>query len=458
MIDREKIFISDKNHLKKYFEDGCKPKEKWGIGAEYENFIFAKDTFQPVSYSGPRSIVTLFENMIDRFGWAAIRENNLIIGLGKGDSNISLEPGGQFELSGGINKSVHDVEKEMKSFMKEMKILTNELNLGLLSMGATPIWSLKDMPLMPKDRYKKIMAPHMKKVGKYGLDMMFRTCTIQVNLDYSSEDDMAKKVKVGFLLQPLATALFASSPFFENRDTGYESWRANIWKHTDAARTGIPKFIFDKGLCFSDWVEFALDVPMYFIKRDEKYINLAGESFRDFLSGNLKSMPGDKPFYSDWVNHLTTIFTDVRLKSFIEMRGADGGPSYNVTALAAFWTGLLYDNEALDNIFNLSESWTWEEISSLNEEVCKFGLDAKFRGRALWDLAGDVLNVSALGLRNRKFLENSYDESIFLSPIEEMIKERVSLPNKLRARFNNKGSNGIDSILENFNFYQGFQR
>ncbi|OUX44923.1 glutamate--cysteine ligase [bacterium TMED277] len=458
MIDSENIYILDKNQLKKYFEDGSKPKEKWGIGAEYENFIFSKNTLKPINYSGSISILTLFENLIDRFGWTPIKENNLIIGLRKGDSNISLEPGGQFELSGGIKKSVHDVEKELKSFMREMKILTTEFNLGLFSLGTTPVWKLTEIPLMPKDRYQKIMAPYMKKVGKYGLDMMFRTCTIQVNLDYSSEDDMAKKLKVGFLLQPLATALFASSPFFENRDTGYESWRANIWKHTDAARTGIPKFIFNNGLCFSDWVEFALDVPMYFIKRDEKYVNLAGESFRDFLSGNLKSMPGEKPFYSDWVNHLTTIFTDVRLKNFIEMRGADGGPSYNVTALAAFWTGLMYDNEALDNIFNLSKSWTWEEVSFLNEEVCKFGLDAKFRGKALWGLAADVLNISALGLRNRKFLENSYDESIFLSPIEEMIKKKVSLPNNLRARFNNKGSNRIDSIFENFNFYQGFQR
>ena len=458
MIDSENIYILDKNQLKKYFEDGSKPKEKWGIGAEYENFIFSKNTLKPINYSGSISILTLFENLIDRFGWTPIKENNLIIGLRKGDSNISLEPGGQFELSGGIKKSVHDVEKELKSFMREMKVLTNEFNLGLCSLGTTPVWKLTEIPLMPKDRYQKIMAPYMKKVGKYGLDMMFRTCTIQVNLDYSSEEDMAKKVKVGFKLQPLATALFASSPFFESRDTGYESWRANIWKHTDAARTGIPKFVFDKGLCFSDWVEFALDVPMYFIKRDEKYINLAGESFRDFLSGNLKSMPREKPFYSDWINHLTTIFTDVRLKNFIEMRGADGGPSYNVTALAAFWTGLLYDNDALDNIFNLSKNWTWEEISFLNEEVCKFGLDAKFRGKALWNLAADVLNVSAMGLRKRKILENSYDESIFLSPIEEMIKKKVSLPNNLRTRFNKKGSNRIESIFENFNFYQGFQR
>ncbi len=458
MVDNENIeYISDKDHLKKYFEDGCKPKEKWGIGAEYENFIFSKDTFQPVNYSGSSSLLTLFENLIDRFGWTAIRENNFIIGLRKGDSNISLEPGGQFELSGGIKESVHDVEKEMRSFISEMKILTNEFNLGLFSLGATPVWSLQDMPLMPKDRYKKIMAPYMKKVGKYGLDMMFRTCTIQVNLDYSSEYDMAKKVKAGFMLQPLATALFSSSPFFENTDTGYESWRANIWKYTDAARTGIPKFIFDKNLSFSSWVEFALDVPMYFIKRDEKYIDLTGESFRNFLSGNLKNMPGEKPLYSDWINHLTTIFTDVRLKSFIEMRGADGGPSYNVTALAAFWTGLLYDDEALDNICKLTENWTWEEVNFLNKEVCKFGLESTFRGKSLWSLAADVLDVASLGLRNRKIFENSYDESIFLSPMEEMIKKKVSFPNSLRARFNNKGSNKIKSIFENFNFDQGFR-
>ena len=450
-------FILDKSVLKKYFEEGCKPKEKWGIGAEYENFLFSLETNKPISYAGPTSISTLFENLIDRFGWIAIRENKLIIGLKRGDSNISLEPGGQFELSGAVFSSVHEVEKEMQSFIREMKILTNELKIGFFSLGAAPTWSLKDMPVMPKDRYKSIMAPYMKKVGRYGLDMMFRTCTIQVNLDYSSEKDMARKVKIGCSLQPFATAMFASSPFFGNRDTGYESWRANIWKQTDPKRTGIPKFIFNEGLGFSDWVEFALDVPMYFIKRNKKYLNLTGESFRDFLSGNLKSIPGEKPLYSDWINHLTTIFTDVRLKSFIEMRGADGGPSYNVTALAAFWTGLLYDTEALDNILKLTENWNWEEINSLNEDVCKLGLNAKFRGKRIWGLTEEILEISALGLRNRNFKENSLDESIFLSPLQKLLKTRISLPRSLRDYFDSKDNKKIQDIFEEFTFYQGFQ-
>ena len=322
-VERGTDFLN-RDQLRHYFEKGCKPNSEWGIGSEYENFILSLDSKRPIGYDGPKSIATVFDLLINKFEWVPIFEKSNIIGLEKEKANISLEPGGQFELSGAIKKTVHEVNQEMISFIQNMKVVCEELGLGLFSMGATPFWKRNEMPVMPKSRYKKIMMPYMKKVGTQGLDMMLRTCTIQVNLDYSSEADMAKKIRVAVCLQPLVTALFASSPIFEGNNTGYQSWRAQIWKNTDSDRTGIPKFIFDSNLSFDSWIEYALDVPMYF-KKEGDYVNLSGESFRKFMKGQLKSMP-NRATYSDWIDHLTTIYR-CPSKNFIEMRGADGGPS-----------------------------------------------------------------------------------------------------------------------------------
>ena len=447
----------NRDQLRYYFEKGCKPISEWGIGSEYENFILALDSKRPVGYAGPKSISKIFDLLINKFEWVPVFEKSNIVGLEKGKANISLEPGGQFELSGAIKKTVHEVEQEMTSFMHNMEVVCEELGLGLFSMGAAPYWKRDEMPIMPKNRYKKIMMPYMKTVGTQGLDMMVRTCTIQVNLDYSSEADMAKKLRVAACIQPLVTALFASSPIFEGNNTGYQSWRAQIWKSTDTDRTGIPKFIFDDDLSFDSWIEYALDVPMYFIKRDGNYINLSGESFRNFMKGNLKSVPDQRATYSDWIDHLTTIFTDVRLKNFIEMRGADGGPSRNVTALAAFWVGLLYDNESLDNVFNLVKSLSWQSVSQLNVDVCKMGLNATINNKTLWAIGEEVLDIAERGLRNRALALGVKDESSFLMPLQDQIAKKSTLSSQLVKEFDSKWKKNISTFYDDFNFDHGLR-
>ena len=435
MKAEEGIELVDRDQLRRYFEQGCKSSSEWGIGSEYENFIFDIDLKRPISYEGPKSISKIFELLINKFDWVPVFEKSTTVGLEKDKANISLEPGGQFELSGAIKKTIHEVDQEMKSFMQNMKVVCEDLGLRLFSIGACPNWERSDMPIMPKNRYKKIMMPYMQKVGTQGLDMMLRTCTIQVNLDYASEADMAKKLRVAACIQPLATALFASSPMFEGKNTGYQSWRAQIWKNTDNARTGIPKFIFDDGLSFDSWIEYALDVPMYFIKRDGDYVNLSGESFRKFMEGQLKSLPNQRATYSDWIDHLTTIFTDVRLKSFIEMRGADGGPSHNVTALAAMWVGLLYDSDSLDNVFNLVKAFDWQSVNELNIDVCKYGMNATINDKTLWEFGEEVLNIARSGLQNRALAYGVKDESLFLKPILELVSKKQSLSSQLANKF-----------------------
>ena len=457
MIAEEGIDPVDREQLRIYFEQGCKQSSDWGIGSEYENFIIDTDLNRPVGYEGPKSISKVFDLLIKKFGWAPVFEKSNIVGLEKDKANISLEPGGQFELSGAIKKTIHEVEQEMTLFMHNMQHVCEELGLGLFSMGAAPDWKKSEMPIMPKNRYKKIMMPYMKTVGTQGLDMMLRTCTIQVNLDYSSEADMAKKLRVAACIQPLATALFASSPMFEGKNTGYQSWRAQIWKNTDSDRTGIPKFIFDDDLSFDSWIEYALDVPMYFIKRNGDYVNLSGESFRKFMKGQLKSMPNQRATYSDWIDHLTTIFTDVRLKNFIEMRGADGGPSKNVTALAALWVGLLYDKESLENVFNLVKPFSWQSINNLNNDVCKMGMNATINGKTLWILGEEIMDIAQNGLQKRAVAHGGQDESSFLLPLIELIFKKRTLASELANKFESKWKNNFSTFYDDFNFYHGLR-
>ena len=419
MKAEEGIELVDRDQLRRYFEQGCKSSSEWGIGSEYENFIFDIDLKRPISYEGPKSISKIFELLINKFDWVPVFEKSTIVGLEKDKANISLEPGGQFELSGAIKKTIHEVDQEMKSFMQNMKVVCEELGLRLFSIGACPNWERGDMPIMPKNRYKKIMMPYMQKVGTQGLDMMLRTCTIQVNLDYASEADMAKKLRVAACIQPLATALFASSPMFEGKNTGYQSWRAQIWKNTDNARTGIPKFIFDDGLSFDSWIEYALDVPMYFIKRDGDYVNLSGESF--------------------------------------EMRGADGGPSHNVTALAAMWVGLLYDSDSLDNVFNLVKAFDWQSVNELNIDVCKYGMNATINDKTLWEFGEEVLNIARSGLQNRALAYGVKDESLFLKPILELVSKKQSLSSQLANKFDTKWKNNFSTFYDDFNFYHGLR-
>ncbi|MEM9784813.1 MAG: glutamate--cysteine ligase, partial [Pseudomonadota bacterium] len=351
--------IEHRDDLAAYMANGCKPREDWRIGTEHEKFGYCVDTHRPLPYAGERSIVAVLEGLRDRFGWSPLSEGGNIIGLEKDGANVSLEPGGQLELSGAPLRTIHETCDEVNTHLAEVRAVADEIGVGFIGLGAAPEWSHEDMPRMPKGRYK-LMTEYMGRVGTHGTQMMYRTCTVQVNLDFASEADMVQKLRVALALQPVATALFAASPFFEGKVNGYQSWRSRIWQDLDADRTGMLPWVFEDGMGFERWADYALDVPMYFVYRDGTYIDARGQSFRDFLNGRLPALPGEVPTLSDWGDHLTTLFPEARIKKFIEMRGADGGPWRRLCALPALWVGLLYDAAALDAAWEVAKDWTAE--------------------------------------------------------------------------------------------------
>ena len=401
--------IESKAQLVSYFEQGVKPKAEWRVGTEHEKFPFLTDTLRPVPYDGARSIKALLEGLRDEFGWQGVYEGENIIALSDPHSlaNISLEPGGQFELSGAPLNTVNDTCAEVSEHIRQVKIIGEKLGIGFLGLGASPVWTRAETPVMPTGRYG-IMAPYMDTVGTLGRDMMFRTCTVQVNLDFGSEADMIKKLRVSLALQPLGTALFANSPFLEGKPNGYLSFRSHVWEDTDNARAGMLPFVFEDGFGFERYVEYALDVPMYFVIRDGKFVNCAGESFRKFLNGRLPQLPGEIPTLRDWADHLTTIFPEVRLKRYLEMRGSDVGKGPLQCALPALWVGLLYDDAALDAAWTLVRRAIPEQRQQLRHDVPKLGLKAKFLGRPLQALAKDVLEIARKSLIARGFGEEAY--------------------------------------------------
>ena len=446
--------VEGKNQLVQYLEDGCKPKSSWKIGTEHEKFGFMKSNLKPLPYKGNCSVLGVLKGLIETFGWKPLKENDLIIGLKKDDANITLEPGGQLELSGGLLDSVHETCLEVATHLAEVKTIADRIGSGFIGLGSAPEWLHDEMPIMPKDRYK-LMAPYMEKVGSHGTKMMFRTCTVQVNLDYSSESDMVKKMRVGLAIQPLATALFAASPFFEGKVTGFKSFRSRIWHDTDKSRTGMLPFVFDEGYGFESWVDYALDVPMYFIKRNNKYINALGLSFRDFLEGRLSILPNEKPKLSDWVDHLTTIFPEVRLKQFIEMRGADAGPWSRICALPAFWVGIIYDKNALDEAWDICKEWTSEERLKLYKDVSKLGFDAKIQNKTVKELANQILKLSENGLKNRKKINihgTKQNECEFLSPLFSSLEQGISLADEMLIKYNKDWSKNIKQIYNEYSY------
>jgi glutamate--cysteine ligase len=414
--------IESKAQLIDFFFSGAKPKEQWRIGTEHEKFPFLTDSLSPVPYNGPRSIRALLEGLRDRFGWQGVYEAGNIIALAdpRGLGGISLEPGGQFELSGAPLATVHDTCEEVHEHLVQVREVGDALGIGFLGLGASPIWSRAEMPMMPKGRYG-IMAPYMDKVGRLGRDMMFRTCTVQVNLDFGSEADMVRKLRVSLALQPIATALFANSPFLDGKPNGFVSFRSEVWRDTDNQRAGMLPFAFEPGMGFERYVDYALDVPMYFVIRDEKFIDASGESFRDFLKGKLPQLPGQKPVLKDWSDHVTTIFPEVRLKKYLEMRGADSGPWRRLCALPALWAGLLYEQGPLDTAWDIVKDWTAEERQNLRDSVPHQGLTAKLRGRSVRDIAGEVLKLSRAGLdlRRQKGCKGKTEAS-FLDVLDEI--------------------------------------
>lgn len=403
--------IEDFAQLAELLASGCKPKADWRIGTEHEKFGYLTDTHAPLPYAGERSISALFAGLEQRFGWTPVREGENIIGMTRNGANISLEPGGQFELSGAALATLNEGAAELQTHLDEVRALADPLGIKFMGIGAAPEWSHDTMPVMPKGRYR-LMTDYMGRVGTHGTQMMYRTCTVQVNLDYASEADMVKKLRVALALQPVATALFASSPFFEGKLNGHKSWRSRIWRGLDDSRTGMLPFAFDEGFGFQAYVDWVLDVPMYFVYRDGKYINALGQSFRDFLKGELPALPGEKPTLSDWADHMTTVFPEARVKKYIEMRGADCGNQAHIDALPAFWVGLMYDQTALDSAWDLVKGFDAETREALRVQASVKGLQAEVDDIKLIDLARAAVGLSHAGLAAR-----GLDEQRFLAPL-----------------------------------------
>ncbi len=444
--------IESHDDLLSIFSSGEKPREEWRIGTEHEKFVYRLADHRAPSWDEPGGIRDLLQGLTE-YGWRPVEEGGKIIALAGADGNISLEPAGQLELSGAPLQDLHASCAESGRHLQQVKAVGDKLGLGFLGVGMWPDKTRDELPMMPKGRYK-IMSEHMPRVGNLGLDMMLRTCTIQVNLDYASEADMVKKFRVGLALQPVATALFANSPFTEGQPNGFKSFRSHIWEDTDPARTGMLPFVFDDGFGYERYCGYALDVPMYFVFRDGKYVDAAGLSFRDFLDGRLPVLPGEKPTLADWTDHLSTAFPEVRLKSFLEMRGADGGRWGRICALPALWVGLLYSDGALDAAWDRVKHWSIEEREALRHAVPREALGAAVPGGGtVQQLAAEILDIAGAGLRERAQLNAAGDsESGFLDPLREVVATGKTFADVMLDRFHGAWNGDVARVYADYSF------
>jgi glutamate--cysteine ligase len=442
--------ITHRDQLVAYMEAGCKARRDWRIGTEHEKFAFTREDLRPLPYDGPRSIRALLESLAAQFGWTPVFEGENPIALAKDGCSITLEPGGQLELSGAALDNIHETCAEVHQHLAQVKSVADPLEISLIGLGFQPLWAREDIPWMPKARYR-IMRAYMPTKGRLGLDMMLRTCTVQVNLDFESEADMVKKFRVSLALQPVATALFANSPFTEGRPNGFLSYRSHVWTDADPDRCGTLPFVFEDGMGFERYIDYALDVPMYFVYRGGEYLDASGLSFRDFLDGRLDILPGELPTTSDWGDHLSTIFPEVRLKTFLEMRGADGGPWKSLCALPAFWVGLLYDQEALDAAWDLVADWTPAEHAALRAGVPRQALKTPFRGGTVDDLARRALALSEAGLKRRAIVgrEELY-ETQYLAPALEIGETGRTRAEDLLAAYEGEWQGRLEPLFRDY--------
>ncbi len=442
--DRPLVF----DDLVAWLEKGSKPESQWRVGAEHEKFGFRFGTHERPPYEGPFGIKAMLEGLM-RFGWRGVYEGETLIGLEHGMANVSLEPGGQFELSGAPLDTIHDICSETGRHLEEVKAVADEIGIGFLGVGFDPMWRREDVPVMPKGRYD-IMRAYMPKVGKLGLDMMLRTCTIQANLDFGSEADMVMKFRTSLALQPIGTALFANSPFTEGKPNGFMSYRANIWTDTDPDRTGMLDFVFQDGFGFEAYARYATKVPMYFAKRD-KYIDLSGRSFEKFMRGELDEMPGQRPTMKDWADHLTTIFPEVRLKQYLEMRGSDGGPWSRICGLPALWTGIFYDKDALQAAWDLCKGWTTQDRAKLRLDAARSGLKGTIAGRPIREVAEELVDIARHGLRRRaRFSAGMVDETGYLSELEEIAESGLTPADRLLELYHGRWNGDLNKLYDEF--------
>ncbi len=441
--------IENRQQLVEHLEAGCKQKSEWRMGTEHEKFGFTTDDLRPLPYFGARSVQAILAELADQFDWSPVLEDgNVVALLDDTGASITLEPGGQLELSGALLNDVHKTCTEVDTHLKQVKAVADPLGIAFLGMGFQPKLERKDAQWMPKGRYR-IMREHMSKRGKLGLDMMSRTCTVQVNLDFSSEADMVRKFQVALALQPVATALFANSPFVDGKPCGYVSYRSHVWEDTDPDRTGMLPFVFDAAMGFERYVDYILDVPMYFVYRNGEYLDASGQSFRDFLDGKMPVLPGEKPTRKDWEDHLTTAFPEVRLKQYLEMRGADGGPWRKLCALPALWVGLLYDDAILEAAWNLVRDWRMEERLQLRIDAPKLGLNAMIRNRSLQSIALEVLEMSSSGLTSRHQLGVSGEnETGFLETLFSIAQSGITPAEKKLALYHGRWNGSVDPVFK----------
>lgn len=442
--------IESRRQLVEWFESGCTPKKDWAIGTEHEKFAFTRDDLRPIPYEGERGVKMLLNALAEHYDWEPIIENGNVIALTKDKCSVSLEPGGQIELSGAPLKNIHQTCGEVHTHLHEIREICDGLGIDMLGVGHNPKWKREDIPWMPKGRYE-IMKNYMPKVGNLGLDMMLRTSTIQVNLDFSSEADMVKKFRTSLALQPVATALFAASPFVDGKPSGFLSARSNVWTDTDPDRCGMLPFVFEGGFGFERYVDYMLDMPMYFVYRDGKYIDAAGKSFRDFMDGKLDVLPGERPTMNDWSDHMTTAFPEVRLKKFLEMRGADGGPWKRICALPALWVGLLYDDAALDAAWDLVKGLSVAEREALRNDVPRTALATPFKNGTVQDLSKDVLAISRQGLKNRGRMDGyGDDESHFLDSLDDVAESGVTLAEEFLDKYETEWNGSVDPLFKEY--------
>ena len=444
--------ITDRRQLVEWFARGCKPRQSFRIGTEHEKFCFTTADLRPLPYEGRSGIRALLDGLADRFGWERVLEEGRPIALTKGGCAVTLEPGGQLELSGAPLETLHQTCCEVHTHLDEVKKVAEPLGVAMLGLGFNPKWRREDIPWMPKGRYR-IMRAYMPKRGGLGLDMMLRTCTVQVNLDFESEADMVTKLRTSLALQPVATALFANSPFLEGRPSGFLSLRSRVWLDTDPDRSGMLPFVFEEGFGFERYVDYLLDVPMYFVYRQGRYLDAAGESFRDFLDGRLPALPGERPTISDWSDHVTTAFPEVRLKRYLEMRGADGGRFRTICALPALWVGLLYDETSLAAAADLVADWAVAELEELRREVPRQGLATPFRGGTVLDLARTIVGLARDGLARRARLDwDGQDETRYLKPLEETVATGLTPAEVKLRRFEQEWGRSVDPLFREFAF------
>ena len=418
--------VTDKLQLAEYLEQGCKPGTDWRVGVEYERFVCRGKDLCPAPYYGPGGIEALLR-ALEQFGWQPDAGTGPLIALSRGREHVSLEPAGQLEYASVPVADVHRIDADLAGHCREVAALAEDLGLALLGLGFEPLYPAQINNWIPQERFN-IMRGYMPRVGGHGLDMMQRTASIQINLDYASEEDMVRKYRAALALQPVFIALAAGSPFASGRATGYQSYRSHVWQHTDSDRCGLPEIVFDEAMGFERYVDWVLDVPMYSIVRSGHHVDTAGESFRRFLAGELRPVPGETPTLDDWKYHLQTLCPEVRLKQLLELRGPDSGSPAMVSGLAALSVGLFYDDRSLAAVSDLIAHWNRETRQCLYCQAAERGLAAEFRGLNLGEIAALLLDLAAEGLGRRGIQnEKGNDERVYLEPLREIVETGQTL-------------------------------